>query len=181
MLSAEMPMEALQVSGLNPVVDVGVLYEAHGRWLQGWLRAKTRCSSRAADLAQDTFCRLLETPQNVALREPRNYLATLARRILIDDIRRRDIERAYLAAYALDHEGSDPITPERIVEAVQLLDAIMRLLEKLPEKARIAFMMVRFDGERYDAVAAHLGVSVRMAKRYVAQAYVHCYKLAFPD
>ena len=42
-------------------------------------------------------------------------------------------------------------------------------------------MMIRFDGLRYAEAASRLGVSERMVKRYVAQAYARCYALAYPD
>jgi RNA polymerase sigma-70 factor (ECF subfamily) len=161
-------------------LDVSALYASHGDWLRGWLRRHTRCSNRAADLAQDTFCRVLEA-NSEPVRDPRSYLTAVARRILIDDIRHREVERAYLAVHAARVGEADHLTPERVTEAVQLLDAILRLLETLPAKARRAFMMIRFDGLRYADVADALGVSERMVKRYVAQVYAHCYALAYPD
>jgi RNA polymerase sigma-70 factor (ECF subfamily) len=159
--------------------DFSSLYAAHSAWLMGWLRRHTRCTHRAADLAQDTFCRVLEKPAALPLREPRSYLATLARRILIDDIRRREIERAYLAIHLARSENMETLTPDRIAEAVQLLSAIMELLQALPDKVCRAFLMIRFDGMGYAQAARDLGVSDRMVKRYVAQAYAHCYALAY--
>ncbi|WP_277422996.1 sigma factor, partial [Pseudomonas viridiflava] len=35
------------------------LYHDHHRWLNGWLRQRTDCPHNAADLAQDTFVRVL--------------------------------------------------------------------------------------------------------------------------
>lgn len=161
--------------------DFGAFYAAHGDWLKDWLRRYTRCSHRAADLAQDTFCRLIEADEIGSARDPRSYLATVARRILVDDIRHREVERAYLATHAARIGDADHLTPERIAEAAQLLATILRLLETLPDKARRAFLMIRFDGLRYAMVAEQLGVSERMVKRYVAQVYAHCYALAYPD
>lgn len=169
------------MSAVAATIDVEMLYVSHGDWLQAWLRRHTRCAHRAADLAQDTFCRVLEANEPAPVRDPRSYLSTVARRILIDDIRRREVERAYLAVHAARMGEADHLTPERVTEAAQLLDTILRLLETLPVKARQAFTMVRFDGLRYADAADRLGVSERMAKRYVAQAYAHCYALAYPD
>ncbi|CCW17326.1 RNA polymerase sigma-70 family protein [Sphingobium indicum BiD32] len=169
------------MSAAATTIDVGMLYASHGDWLREWLRRHTRCSHRAADLAQDTFCRVLETNEGAPVRDPRNYLSTVARRILIDDIRHREVERAYLAVHAERMGDADHLTPARVAEAAQLLDAILRLLETLPDKARRAFMMIRFDGLRYADAAKALGVSERMVKRYVVQVYAHCYAFAYPD
>lgn len=169
------------MSATTATIDLGALYASHSDWLRDWLRRHTRCSQRAADLAQDTFCRLIEARDTAPVRNQRSYLATVARRILVDDIRRREVERAYLAVHAARGGEADHLTPERITEAAQLLSATLYLLETLPEKPRRAFMLIRFEGLRYAAAAEELGVSERMVKRYVAQVYAHCYSLAYPD
>lgn len=169
------------VPAIVPTHDVSTLYALHADWLQDWLRRYTRCSQRAADLAQDTFCRILEKREAASIRDGRGYLATVARRILIDDIRHREVERAYLAIHAARTSDVETLTPDRIAEAAQLLGAILRLLEGLPDKTRRAFIKIRFDGMRYADAARQLGVSERMVKRYVACAYAHCYALGYPD
>ncbi|MGY1952592.1 sigma factor-like helix-turn-helix DNA-binding protein [Pseudomonas pergaminensis] len=39
---------------------IGQLYQAHHSWLRGWLSRRTGCREHAADLAQETFVRLLD-------------------------------------------------------------------------------------------------------------------------
>lgn len=161
-------------------IDVGGLYADHGRWLRAWLHGRTRCDHRAWDLAQDTFCRLLEMEPASAPRDPRSYLATIARRLLIDDIRRREVERAYLDALA--HEDLvDTLTPERIAEAAALLSGVLKLLSGLSETTRRAFLMRRLDGLSHAQIARELRVSDRTVKRHIAQAFAHVYALAYQD
>ncbi|SDI93890.1 Sigma-70, region 4 [Pseudomonas delhiensis] len=40
--------------------QVGELYAGHHHWLLGWLYRRLECHQQAADLAQDTFVRLLD-------------------------------------------------------------------------------------------------------------------------
>ncbi|MFT3965386.1 MAG: sigma-70 family RNA polymerase sigma factor [Sphingobium sp.] len=161
--------------------EIGALYESHVEWLRDWLRQHTRCSHRAADLAQDTFCRLLERPQFVVPNAPRSYLATVARRLLIDDIRRRDVEQAVIDASALRQSVVDDISPERIAEATQLLHAVVHLLDALPEETRTAFLLRRIEGLEQKDIAAHLGISLSTVKRHIALAYARCYAIAYAD
>jgi RNA polymerase sigma factor (sigma-70 family) len=126
--------------------EISSLYEAHADWLRAWLGRHTRCSHRAADLTQDTFRRLLERPHFTVPDTPRSYLATVARRLLIDDIRRREIEQAVIDVCQLRQPGIEDISPERIAEATQLLHAVLRLLDTLPLETRSAFLLRRIEG-----------------------------------
>jgi len=155
-------------------IDVAALYADHHEWLRTWLRRHAGCTFRAADLAQDTFCRLLEWPDLVLTGHPRRYLATIARHLLIDDHRRVRTEQAFLDAWMLIADETAP-SPERIAIAVEELIAIMRLLHGLPEKPRRAFLLNRLDGLGYRDIAVELGVSTSMVKQYIARALTHCY------
>ncbi|MDO8306578.1 sigma factor, partial [Herminiimonas sp.] len=79
---------------------IEALYSDHHGWLYKWLRGKLDNASDAADLAHDTFMRVLTNRNNTDLREPRGYLATIARGLMIDRFRRQALENAYLEALA---------------------------------------------------------------------------------
>lgn len=161
--------------------EIGSLYETHADWLRDWLRRHTRCSHHAADLTHETFCRLLERPQFAMPDTPRSYLATVARRLLIDDIRRREVEQAVIDAYEIGHVGVDDISPDRIAEAAQLLQAVLRLLDTLPPETRSAFLLRRIEGLEQKDIAARLGISLSTVKRHIALAYARCYAIAYAD
>jgi RNA polymerase sigma-70 factor (ECF subfamily) len=163
------------------VVAIDRIYAEHGDWLRGWLQRQTRCPHWAADVTQDTFCRLLERPHSIAVRNPRGLLAVIARRLLVDDVRRRDLERAYLDAYRTMHGEFDPLTPERIIEAVQLLEGVVQLLRHMSDDIREAFLLRKLEGLTHSEIASRLHISDRTVKRHLARAYAHCYLLAYPD
>ena len=68
------------------------LYSDHHHWLTGWLRRRLGCPQNAADLAQDTFVKVLVSRQAVRIDEPRAFLTTIARRVLCNHYRRQDVE-----------------------------------------------------------------------------------------
>ncbi len=156
-------------------------YADHHGWLNGWLRRQLGCSQRAADLAQDTFVRVLSKDDDMAaIREPRAYLHTIAKGLLINHWRRRQIEQAYLDALALQPEPVVP-SPESQALIVETLLRIDAMLTQLPTRVRSAFLMSQLHGMTYAAIAAELGVSERMVKKYMAQAMLHCLMLVAED
>jgi RNA polymerase sigma-70 factor (ECF subfamily) len=167
-------MCAAEVTSPNALHD---WYNEHHGWLQGWLSKRLGCSFNAADLAQDTFLRLLTKGRDLpAVREPRAYLSTIAHSLLVNHWRRQHIERAYLEALADRPEQyvPSPESRELIIESLVQIDT---LLNKLPEKVRTAFLMSQLDGLTYALIAESLGVSERMVKKYMAQAMLHCLTL----
>lgn len=87
------------------------LYSEHHGWLQNWLRGKLGCAADAADLAQDTFLRILLKRELREIGMPRAFLRTIARGLVIDHWRREELQRAYLESIAHLPEAQAP-SPE---------------------------------------------------------------------
>jgi len=162
----------------SPEPLLSQLYRQHHGWLLGWLRRRLGQPEPAADLAQDTFLRLLRQPAELLgeLRAPRAYLSTIAHGLLVNHWQRRDLEAAYLEALAVQPASFHP-SPEERALTLELLMAVDRMLQGLAERPRRAFLLARLDGLGYAEIAAELGVSERMVKKYMAQAMLHCLHL----
>jgi len=157
------------------------LYLQHHGWLVARLRRKLGCAWDAADLAQSTFVRVLTaTGQRLdEVAEPRAYLTTIARNLLINHVRRQALERAWLDAVALLPAPLAP-SPEEHLLVLEALREIDAMLDGLPPRAREAFLLAQLDGLTYAQVAARLGVTERTVKRYMAEAFAQCILLAAP-
>lgn len=153
--------------------QLDTLYREHHGWLNGWLRQRLNNSADAADLAQDTFVRVLKARSVGALREPRHYLVTVARGLVIDLYRRRSLEQAYLEALALRPEQYAPSTEERVL-ILDSLETIDRMLDGMGERTRSIFLAVQLDGLSYEKAAERIGVSVSTVRKHLARALMHC-------
>ncbi|MEN5095082.1 sigma-70 family RNA polymerase sigma factor [Pseudomonas protegens] len=149
------------------------LYTHHHGWLQGWLRRRLGNTFDAADLAQDTFVRVLKARNALEIREPRPYLSRIANGLLIDLFRRRSLEQAYLEALALVPEGEHP-SPEEQNLMLQALLEVDRLLDGLGARVKQAFLLSQCDGLTYEQIAERLQISVRSVNNYMAKAMEHC-------
>ncbi|MBD9483657.1 sigma-70 family RNA polymerase sigma factor [Pseudomonas sp. PDM14] len=152
------------------------LYQSNHAWLYGWLRKRLGCADNAADLAQDTFARILASRRVLEAREPRAYLTTVAKGLLINWYRRQSLERAYLDALADLPEELAPSLEQRLI-ILETLHEIDSLLANLPEPVRRAFLLSQIDGLTYPAIAEVLGVSLGSVKRYMQQAFRQCLEL----
>lgn len=153
---------------------LNVMYASHHRWLVGWLRNKLGCPDFAADLAQDTFLRVMLAREYENIRESRAYLAAIAHGLVVDHVRRRELERAYLEAIAHLPEPEVP-SPEIRLLLLETLARIDALLDGLAPKARTAFLLSRLEGLSYAEIAERLGVSLSSVEKYMAAAVRHCY------
>lgn len=155
--------------------DVRALYAGHHGWLHAWLCRKLSCSHRAADLAQDTFVRLLAREEPLAIiREPRAFLTTVAQRVLANHWRHEQIERAYLDALAQAPQALVPSPEERAI-LLETLVEIDRRLEGLPALAKRAFLHSQLDGMGHAEIAVELGISITTVKRHLVRSAAQCY------
>jgi RNA polymerase sigma-70 factor (ECF subfamily) len=150
------------------------LYGTHHSWLLGLLRRRLNDRWDAADLAHDTFIRILTRPPiDTDQVRQRSYLATIARGLCIDHWRRRQLEKAWLESLALRPQDVQP-SPEQRAIIVETLYEVDAMLARLPKKVSEAFLLAQLHGMPYKEVAAQLGVGERMVKKYMAQALLHC-------
>ncbi|HDS1736720.1 sigma-70 family RNA polymerase sigma factor [Pseudomonas sp. BP8] len=158
------------------VCDVALLYRQQHSWLKNWLRHRLNCSQSAADLAQDTFMRLLAKEQVPQLHAPRTFLVKVAQSVLSNHYRRQKLERAYLEALAAMPEQVAPSleTQAILLETLIVLDAALDGLER---PVREAFLLSQVDGLGHGEIAARLNVSITTVKRYIAKAGALCIML----
>lgn len=170
------------MSTVSPVqaIPLTTLYREHHGWLYGWLRGKLGNRAEAADLAHDTFLRLLgkrEVTPLASLREPRGYLATIARGLLIDRYRRQALEHAYLEALAQQAEPT-AVCAETHAIIIETLLAVDRLLDSLGARTRTIFLLAQIEELSYADISRRLGVSLPTVKKHLVRAYTECLMLA---
>ena len=146
------------------------LYSEHHGWLQNWLRGKLGCAADAADLAQDTFLRILLKRELREIGMPRAFLRTIARGLVI----------AYLESIAHLPEAQAP-SPEARELVLELLEEISRMLDGLKPKVRTAFLLAQCEDLSHRQIAERMGISQRSVERYVAEALYHCYLLRYGE
>lgn len=159
----------------SPSSALGFFFSDHHRWLLQHVQRRLRNQADAEDTAAETFCQLLAARIDPgSIEQPRAYLSTIARRLIYDRHRRRQLEQAYLARLAALPEELAPSPEERHL-LIEALAAIDRALDGLPLVVKRAFLYSQLDGLTYVDIATRLNVSERTVGRYMTQALRQCY------
>ncbi|WP_236529619.1 sigma-70 family RNA polymerase sigma factor [Pseudomonas syringae] len=141
--------------------------------MHGWLKGKLHNACDAADVAQDTFVRILAGRHAAQILEPRDYLATIARGLVIDRYRRHAIEQAYKQSLA-ERPEAVAISEEDKAIIIETLVAVDKALCGLGERARRIFMLSQIDGLTYQQIAEQLQVSLTTVKKHMIRALTEC-------
>ncbi|WP_110686817.1 RNA polymerase sigma factor [Salinicola aestuarinus] len=149
------------------------LYVRHRPELLGFLTRRTGCQEQAADLCQEIYLRLSRTPDTGLPDDARAYLFRIARNLLIDQHRRS--APTVIALDSVEATLSCPrACPETTVCDRQCAHQLQDLLARLPPRLRQALIWHRLEGLTQREIGERLGVSERMAGRYVTQALSQC-------
>lgn len=160
---------------LDSITD---LYSSHHGWLYGWLRKKLGCTHQAADLAHDTYVRVISSGRLPPQDQSRAFLTQVAKNLVVDMYRRRRLEQAYQETIALLPEPQVPSVEERAL-LLETLFEIDAMLDSMPAKVRETFLLSQLDGLSYAEIAERLGVTVSSIQKYMSKALVACYQIVY--
>jgi len=131
--------------------------------------------SEAEDVVQEAFLRLHQTLQrDEQVTSPRAYIATVATRLAIDQLRSARARRErYVGEWLPEPVVTEP-TPAEHAETVDSLSlAFLVLLESLSPQQRAAFLLREVFEYPYPEAAEIIGTDVDSARHLVARARAH--------
>jgi RNA polymerase sigma-70 factor, ECF subfamily len=155
------------------------LYDAIAPRMLGFLRKAMRDDAAAEDLMQQTLLHIhRERGTFIPGAAVTPWAYAIARRLMIDGVRRRRVERRIFAdapddddraAYEPAHSTAGA---EELLHARRLEGRIREQLDELPESQRTAYRLLQQEGLSLKAAAEALGVSVTAVKLRAHRAYV---------
>lgn len=158
----------------RPAEDVARLFREHNHSLVSFLALRLRSVQEAKEVAQEAYVRLLQLDRDNVGNFLRAYLFRIASNLAVDRVRRRITETRITQTELFELFCDPNPDPERCVLARDELQRLAGFLEELPDAVRQAFLLFRVDGQSQEAIAAQLGVSDRMVRKYITRALVHC-------
>lgn len=179
----DMMEEQLLISQLKQGKEAAyrLLYEEHYAVLCHVAREWVGDDYTAETLVGDVIFHLWEIRESLDIRVSlRSYLLQAVRNRSLDHLssRRERTEVAFSALEGAD-EGRQPLSERYILSddyplghllEQELEQEIHRSIAALPEECRQVFLKSRFEGEKYEEIAADLGISVNTVKYHIKNA-----------
>ncbi len=149
----------------------GPVYDALAPRLFGYLLRQTRDRARAEDLVQQTMLHIHRARDRFILgAEVMPWAFAIARRLLVDDIRRN--RRVVLSDGGESEVAvSDAPTADALMQASELALRIQVILAGLPHSQRAAFELIKQEGLTVAEAAQVLGTTVAAVKLRAHRAY----------
>ena len=131
--------------------------------------------SEAEDVVQEAFLRMHQTRhRGEPIASPRAYIATLATRLAIDQLRSARARRErYVGEWLPEPVVTEPTPAEHAETADSLSLAFLVLLESLSPQQRAAFLLREVFEYPYAEIAEFLGTDVDSTRHLVARARHH--------
>ncbi len=157
------------------------LSEAYRGPLTAYFERRVRSRDEAEDLTQEVFLRLVRRPDGADIDNPEAFVFRTAVNLLRDRSRRDKTFRSHLNETEIRQDRFEGISPERVLQDRQALQAVMRRLAELDERTRDAFILHRLEGWKHAEIARTFGVSVSSVEKYIIKALAHLMRGAGPS
>jgi RNA polymerase sigma factor (sigma-70 family) len=151
---------------------VSGLVASHGKQLRRYLLARVRASADVPDIIQEVYLRMLRIPNIESIRSPEAYLFTVAQHVTLQHALRESAAPPSVELTAMFNppQALPDTDPMLVAGAQESLEELQRALDTMSPKARATFMLHRRDGLSLDEIAARLGISRAMVKKYLMKA-----------
>lgn len=156
-------------------VDVDAFAREHQAELLHFFRGRVSHAQDAADLAQESWSRLMRYRRGQTAVSLRRLLFAIARNVLSNHWRWRSLHQIEEPTdfSEMDVASTAPDL-ERQWQARRYLAALETTVAALPPKCRTVFLLSRVEGLSNAEVAQRCGISVKMVEKHLAKAIVQC-------
>jgi RNA polymerase sigma-70 factor (ECF subfamily) len=159
-------------------LSTATVIRAHHQSILRFLRRRGATPDDALDMAQDAYVRFLKYEGATTIESPSAMLFRIAGNIAADHGRAAASLRRRVCSFDADAHAaeiaSEHPSPERALDAEQIMAAVRLAIEALSPQCRNVFLLSRLDGFTYSEIAARCHISVKTVEKHVSRALRVC-------
>ena len=161
-------------SAIDETSTGGRDFECHRPVLTRYFRRHWGRESEIEDLVQEALLRLIRSPRPIDNEEA--YVVRIAGNLIRDRLRREQSHQAKQHV-SLDENIAYLTTEEpgceRVYESKRQWDQVLAALHELSPRCCQVFLLQRYEGWTYTAIAKHLGISASAVEKHMMRALLH--------
>ena len=139
-----------------------ILFRKYHPIVYSYYRNRLNSTDEISDLCQEVFIRIWKSKERIDPEKPfKTYLFTIARNILIDFFRKKQIE-----TIELENHTETPTKPT--VDSSDLREKIAQLIQGVSPAQQITYFLHRLDGFSYKEISESLGISEKTVGQRLA-------------
>jgi RNA polymerase sigma factor (sigma-70 family) len=156
------------------------MLETHYYELRNFLAGKLKDADAAADLAQESYLRVLAMQQaGEVVEQPRALLYRIANNLIVDRYRRAEVRDQVMVAddQLAEFQVAAPSAwePEIAAMSAQGIESLLKTIDSLPPRCREVFILYKFDGLSYAGIGERMSISVRTVEMQLQIAMAACW------
>jgi RNA polymerase sigma factor (sigma-70 family) len=152
------------------------LFRDYRDTIVAFLANRVGCRETAAELAQESYLRLLQQGVLAHHGNLPAYLTRIAERLAIDYLR-HPANRIRALAEPISEDFPCPrALPEAVAELQELCEILLGALASLPRTCRDVLLLRKLEGLSYTQIGAELGLSEKTVQRRLVKAMLHCHR-----
>jgi RNA polymerase sigma-70 factor (ECF subfamily) len=144
------------------------LYDTYAQALANHLYYKFGDILNPKDTAQEAFIKLWENCKKVDISKAKSYLYTIANNMMLNHVKHHKVVLNFRKIKPKEYTNE---SPEFLLQKEEFLTNYQKVLGKLSEEQRVAFLLNKAEGKKHQEIADELGVTKKVVEYRVYSAF----------
>ena len=144
------------------------IYKKYAKDLYNFLYYKYGEQNNPSDKTQEAFIKLWRNCKKVPLNKAKAFLFTVANNMTLNAIKHQKVVLKYQLEKPKQYTNE---SPEFILEQEEFLQQYQKVLVKLSEEQRVAFLLNKAEGKKHSEIAELLGVTQKVVEYRIYSAF----------
>ena len=143
------------------------IYTRYGKRCYGLALQKIKSREAAEEITQNIFISLWERRENLAIQNLESYLSVSVKYQVLNYLESKLTREKFALTLPPQHNGEN--TVENTLFLQDLMDALEKALDALPEKTQAVYRLSRFETLSGREIAERTGLSEKSVEYHIAQ------------